>query len=299
MNYEFGHGLSYTDFEISTENFKNDNGIVFVDVTVKNTGGVAGKEVVQMYVSAPQGALGKAARSLCDYAKTKKLAPGEEQTLTLSVKMDSLASFDDLGKTGNKSCYVLEAGDYSFLVGNSVRNAAEAGAVTLDSLRVTQKLSSLCPTDLQKRLLADGSYEILPVREKAQNYVHHEEPKTNKSKGAAVPRRLSEVVFGTMTMDEFLDQWSDRELATLFVSYDGNQVGPSDELCLKYGVNRFSQGDGGQGLCFMGTVYPCVSILASTWNDDYAEAFGLLAGAELYKNNVGEWLGPAVNAGRI
>ena len=298
VNYEFGYGLSYTNFEISTENFKNDAGTVSVDITVKNTGSVAGKEVVEMYVSAPQGALGKAAKSLCGYAKTKKLAPCEEQTLTLSVDMDSLASFDDLGKTGNKSCFVLESGDYRFLVGNSVRNVNEVGTVTLDSLMVTQKLSSLCPTDLEKRLLADGSYETLPVREKAQNYVHHEEPKANKSKGATVPRRLSEVVFGTMTMDEFIAQWSDRELATLFVSYDGNQVGPSDALCTKYGVNRFSQGDGGQGLCFMGTVYPCVTILASTWNDDYAEAFGLLAGAELYKNNVGEWLGPAVNIHR-
>ena len=213
--------------------------------------------------------------------------------------MEDLASFDDLGKTGNKSCYVLEAGDYRFLVGNSVRNVTEAGAATLDALRVTQRLSSLCPTNLEKRLLADGSYETLPVREQAQNYVHTETPRANVEKsGAIVGHRLSEVVFGTMTMDEYLAQWSDKELATFFVSYDQNQVGCSDELCVKYGLNRFSQGDGGMGLCFMGTAYPCSAVLTSTWNDDLIEAFGLLLGAELYKNNVGMWLGPPVNLRR-
>ena len=299
VNYEFGFGLSYTSFSIAAGNISYDGNTVSVDAVVTNTGSVPGKEVVQMYVGAPQGVLGKAAKSLCDYAKTKTLAPGEAQTLTLTAHMENLASFDDLGKTGNKSCYVLEAGDYRFMVGNSVRSVSEAGAVTLDTLRVTQRLSSLCPTNLEKRLLADGTYETLPVREQAQNYVHTETPKANVENGKAVAgHRLSEVVFGTITMDEYLAQWSDRELATFFVSYDQNQVGCSDELCTKYGLNRFSQGDGGTGLCFMGTAYPCNAILASTWNDNLIEAFGLLLGAELYKNNVGMWLGPPVNMRR-
>lgn len=299
VNYEFGFGLSYSTFSIETKDFAFDGNTVSVNAVVTNIGGTAGKEVVQMYVSAPQGALGKAAKSLCDYAKTKMLAPGESQTLTLTACMDDLASFDDLGKTGNKSCFVLEAGDYRFLVGNSVRNVREAGTAAVDALRVTQRLSSLCPTNLEKRLLADGSYETLPARGSAQNYVHTETPKANVEKSkAVVGRRLSEVVFGTMTMDDYLAQWSDKELATFFVSYDQNQVGCSDALCVKYGLNRFSQGDGGMGLCFMGTAYPCDAILASTWNDDLAEAFGLLLGTELYKNNVGMWLGPPVNMRR-
>lgn len=299
VNYEFGFGLSYTSFRIETSDFSFDGDHVSVNAAVTNTGSVPGKEVVQMYVSAPQGVLGKAAKVLCDYAKTKTLAPGESQTLTLTADMGSLASFDDLGKTGNRSCYVLEAGDYRFLVGNSVRNVSEAGTATIDALRVTQRLSSLCPTNLEKRLLADGSYETLPAREQTQNYVHTETPKANVEKGKAVAgHRLSEVVFGTMTMDDYLAQWSDKELATFFVSYDQNQVGCSDELCVKYGLNRFSQGDGGMGLCFMGTAYPCSAILASTWNDDLIEAFGLLLGTELYKNNVGMWLGPPVNMRR-
>ena len=299
VNYEYGFGLSYTSFEIVTGSFAFDGAQVSVDAVVTNTGSVPGKEVVQMYVSAPQGVLGKAAKVLCDYRKTKTLAPGESQTLTLTAELKDLASFDDLGKTGNKSCYVLEAGDYRFLIGTSVRSVTEAGTATMQALTVTQRLSSLCPTNLEKRLLADGSYETLPVREQAQNYVRTETPKANVAEsGALVGHRLSEVVFGTMTMDEYLAQWSDRELATFFVSYEQNQVGCSDALCVKYGLNRFSQGDGGMGLCFMGTAYPCTAILTCTWNDALIEAFGLLLGAELYKNNVGMWLGPPVNLRR-
>ncbi len=299
VNYEFGYGLSYTSFSIVTGNFKYRNGVVSVDARVTNTGAEAGKEVVQMYVSAPQGKLGKAAKSLCAYGKTRILRPGESQTLTLTATMEELASFDDLGKTRNKSCYVLEAGDYRFLVGNSVRNVKTAGTAAVDQLTVTERLTSLCPTNLEKRLLADGTYEALPAREKAQNYVHTETPKANVEKSPVlVGRRLSEVVFGAMTMEEYLAQWSDKELATFFVSYDQNQVGCSDALCAKFGLNRFSQGDGGNALCFMGTVYPCNAILASTWNTDLIEAFGLLLGTELYKNNVGMWLGPPVNMHR-
>ncbi len=299
VNYAFGYGLSYTSFSVKTKNFAKKNGVVTVDAVVTNTGAVAGKQVVEMYVSAPQGKLGKPGKVLCDYGKTRMLAPGKSETLHLTAKMSDLASFDDLGKTGNKACYVLEKGDYQFLVGDSVRNVKKAGTVKIGKLTVTQKLSSLCPTDLKRRLLADGTYETLPVRKKAMNYVHTETPKASVPEGKKiVGRRLSEVVFGTMTMDDYLAQWSDRELATFFVSYDQNQVGCSDALCVKYGLNRFSQGDGGTGLCFMGTVYPCTAILASTWNDALAEAYGLLLGAELYKNNVGMWLGPAVNMHR-
>lgn len=299
VNYEFGYGLSYTTFKIETKNFAFKNGAVTVDAVVTNTGAVPGKEVVQMYVSAPQGKLGKAAKVLCDYAKTTLLVPGKSETLKLTVKMEDLSSFDDLGKTGNPACNVLEAGNYHFLVGNSVRNAAKAGTAKIKKLTVTKKLSSLCPTNLEKRLLADGSLETLPKRKAEQNYVHTETPKPNVKKSKVlVGRRLSEVVFGTLTMEDYLAQWSDKELATFFVSYDQNQVGCSDALCAKFGLNRFSQGDGGNGLCFMGTTYPCIAILASTWNDALAEAFGLQLGTELYKNNVGMWLGPAVNMHR-
>ena len=165
VNFEFGFGLSYTTFNITTSDFKVTDGVVTVKATVTNTGDTAGKEVVQMYLSAPQGKLGKAAKVLCGFDKTQLLQPGESETLTLTVKLDDLASFDDLGKTGNKSAYVLEAGDYKFYVGNSVKEAGTrlAGTHTVNELILVEQLTQQAKTNLDKRLLADGTFENLSV----------------------------------------------------------------------------------------------------------------------------------------
>ena len=166
--YPFGFGLSYTTFEIKTGNFSTGDGKISVEVTVKNTGSVAGKEVVQVYYSAPQANVGtavlsKSAIALGDYAKTDLLAPGESQTLTLSYPISYMASFDDLGKTGKKSCFVLEAGDYGIFVGNSVRNISSAGVYTVNSLTVVSEHDDLVATNLSRRLNSAGEYERLPV----------------------------------------------------------------------------------------------------------------------------------------
>ena len=166
--YPFGFGLSYTTFDIKTGKFSTADGKITVDVTVKNTGDVAGKEVFQVYYSAPQAntgaaVLSKSAIALGDYAKTDLLAPGESQTLTLSYPVSYMASFDDVGKTGKKSCFVLEAGDYGIFVGNSVRNISPAGVYTVDSLTVVSEHDDLVPTNLTQRLNFAGEYESLPV----------------------------------------------------------------------------------------------------------------------------------------
>ena len=156
VNYEFGYGLSYTTFEMSADSVTNDGENINVSVKVKNTGDMAGKEVVQVYFSAPQGLLGKPAKELAGYAKTKLLAPGESQTVNISFPIADMSSFDDLGKTGNKSAYVLEAGDYNIYIGNSVKNAGERGVkgtYTVSETTVTEQLTSLLsPNTLEKRL---------------------------------------------------------------------------------------------------------------------------------------------------
>lgn len=156
VNYEFGYGLSYTDFEMSADRVTNDGENINVNVKVKNVGDMAGKEVVQVYFSAPQGLLGKPAKELAAYTKTRLLSPGESQTVTVSFPIADMSSFDDLGKTGNKSAYVLEAGDYNIYIGNSVKNAGERGVkgtYTVSETTVTQQLTSLLvPNALEKRL---------------------------------------------------------------------------------------------------------------------------------------------------
>ena len=166
--YPFGYGLSYTTFDISGISVVTDvqRDRVTVTATVKNTGSLPGKEVVQVYFGHPENnKLGYAAKELAAFAKTALLQPGQEQALTLSYRLSDMAGYDDLGKI-QKSAYVLEAGDYPVYVGNSVRNVTEAAKITVEKTTVTEQLSE-CGVDvmqLSRRLLADGTYEELQQR---------------------------------------------------------------------------------------------------------------------------------------
>ena len=115
--YPFGFGLSYTTFEISKPAVKAKGNAVEVSVTVKNTGAVAGKQVVQIYVQAPTGRIEKPAQELKAFAKTRELQPGESQTLTMAVPVRNLASFDEAN-----SQWLTEAGTYTFRFGFSSRD---------------------------------------------------------------------------------------------------------------------------------------------------------------------------------
>lgn len=163
VNYEFGFGLSYTTFDISVDNVSFDDGNVTVTSTVKNTGDkFSGKEVVQVYYSAPDNILGNPAKELGGFAKTKLLAPGESQTLTVSFTIDSMADYDDTGKI-TKSAYVLEKGDYKIYVGNSIKNAGQGGVratYTQSEHKVVEQLSAI-KTNIPERLLSNGTYETI------------------------------------------------------------------------------------------------------------------------------------------
>ena len=124
--YPFGFGLSYTTFEMSKPVVKVNGNSVAVTVTVKNTGTVSGKEVAQVYVQAPKGKLEKPAQELKAFAKTRELQPGESQTLTMTIPVRDLASFDEAG-----SQWLTEAGNYTFRIGNSSRNLPLSASLSL------------------------------------------------------------------------------------------------------------------------------------------------------------------------
>ncbi len=118
VSYPFGFGLSYTTFEYSDANIAQKGDNYEVSVTVKNSGECEGKEVVELYISAPDSkAANKPAKELKAYAKTKNLKPGESETLTLSVAAADLASFDEAS-----SAWVVAEGEYQFLVAASVQD---------------------------------------------------------------------------------------------------------------------------------------------------------------------------------
>jgi beta-glucosidase len=124
--YPFGFGLSYTTFEFSKPVTKAKGNTVELSVTVKNTGAVAGKEVAQVYVAAPKGRIEKPVQELRAFAKTRELKPGESQTLTMTIPVRDLASFDETG-----SQWLCEAGSYTFRICNSSRNLPLSATLVL------------------------------------------------------------------------------------------------------------------------------------------------------------------------
>ena len=144
--YPFGFGLSYTTFEFSKLTVKGRGNLVDVSVTVKNTGNVAGKEVAQLYVTAPKGRLEKPAQELKAFAKTRELQPGESETLTMTLLKRDLASFDEAG-----SQWLTEAGTYSFRIGFSSRDIKAVLPLTLKEY--TEKTSNALAPQQPLKLL--------------------------------------------------------------------------------------------------------------------------------------------------
>ena len=152
--FPFGYGLSYTTFKIESKcEFVHENKLFKIVSNVTNMGNRAGKQVVQVYVKKPQNEkFIKALRELVAFGKTKELQPGESQDLELSFELNYLASYDDIGVTGNPACYVLEKGNYDIYVGDSVmavRNEEnKIYTYTQDELVITERLiNRLTPKD--------------------------------------------------------------------------------------------------------------------------------------------------------
>lgn len=183
VNYEFGFGLSYTTFSLTNARAVANGINIDVTVDVKNTGSVAGKEVVQVYFKAPQGVLGKPGKELAAFAKTDLLEPGQTETVKLSFPINDMSSYDDTGKTGHESAYVLENGTYNIYVGTSVKNCSVAGSYNVTSTRVTEQLTEQAePVQLEKRLLADGTYEYLDNIYNTKNDYGHEVSKSGTTR---------------------------------------------------------------------------------------------------------------------
>lgn len=144
--YPFGFGLSYTTFEMGKPSVKANGKNIEVSVTIKNTGKVAGKQVAQVYVTAPKGAYEKPAKELKAFGKTRELKPGESQTLKMTLEKRDLASFDEAN-----SQWKVDAGNYLFQVGTDVESIK--GTATLKVAEYTEKTSNACAPNVQLNYL--------------------------------------------------------------------------------------------------------------------------------------------------
>lgn len=210
--YPFGFGLSYTSFDVKNERFceciKCDTAFS-VKAKVLNTGKCSGKEVLQMYVSFPQGKLGNASRILCGFAKTKLLESGESEEITLGANLKDFASFDDLGVTGYKSCRVLEEGTYEIFLGTDVRNAFSVGKLNLSKTIVTEELNqAMSPVQ---------SFNRFKASENEAGIISLGEEKIEASKPMQTAHRNAEL------------ENVKKEFANKGLTFDGKEINISDE----------------------------------------------------------------------
>ena len=306
--YPFGFGLSYTTFDVKLTNAVLEKNSAKVSVTVKNTGAFPGKEVVQLYLTAPQGKLGKAKKVLCAFQKTKELKPGESQTLKMRFDIRDFGSFDDLGKIF-RSAFILEKGEYVVSMGCNVRDVTPCLTFTLDEDIIVRKCRSyMAPRALPRRLCADGTYEDLPAAEKAEH-----RPKGRLCKAAKTDRFPLVQALAENRLEELIATLSDEELVELLYGHPmanaSNTCGmghlPRDERQDVRQIPLVPTADGPAGLRIRadrGTVsptfFPCATIVAQSWNLNVAKRLGAAGAAEVKENNVGIWLTPALNIHR-
>ena len=278
--YEFGFGRTYTDFCMKTEKVETDGADILVSVRVKNTGAVyAGKEVVQVYVSAPAKGPMKPYQELRGFAKTRELQPGEAETVKIRIKASSMASF-----CPKCLSWVLTDGDYIIRVGNSSRNTHVAAVVNLPERVDVEQVKHLFedPAGAVEEIKPTGAHYTAPNEEaeiaaavkltldpalietKTNSYADLPAPLPKKETGRIIP--FDEVVSGAASLEDFIAQLTDAELAYLMVGNSVDNVGfnsvlgaaaktlpgaageTTGKLEEKYGLRQMELCDGPAGL---------------------------------------------------
>ena len=320
--YPFGFGLSYTRFALTDEEILLGEEGVEARVLVTNRGDCPGREVVQVYYSAPGGKLSRPKRELAGYRKTRLLAPGESERVNIRFPFSQMAAYDDLGKVA-RSAWVLEAGEYRFHIGTSVRDTVTAeNTWTVAEDRITEQLTArMVPTCLEKRLLADGTYESLPtapcndfnanVLVPLEDAAIHTSPEVRavpriKNFGHVTGMKLQDVADGKVSLKDFVAALPAEDLAALLggqpnvglantFGYGNNPV---------FGVPNIMTADGPAGVRFnpeLGvatTAFPCATLLGCTWDPEIVFEVGVAVAQEAKENNIMVWLAPGVNIHR-
>lgn len=316
--YPFGFGLSYTSFRVeSAAAAWHTSWDLRIQVT--NTGSRPGRQVVQVYVEAPQGKLGKAARVLADYWKTPELAPGQSAETSLWIDLNDLASFDDSGVTGHPYAYVLEAGAYRLYVGTDVRSAGLAGRLFLEEQVLTAQLESQCsPTQDFPRLhpkeeggrLVPGFEPVPRAESRRKEQVLEHLPETIPFTGD-LGISFRDVCKGTNSIDDFIAQLTPEELNALCkgegqmdspLGTKGNagMLGGTTQSLRDKGLPTLTTTDGPSGIrvCCYTALLPCGTALASSWDVKAVEALGHLFGQEMVRKGSDILLGPGLNIHR-
>lgn len=310
--YPFGFGLSYTTFDITNVEFKKERAEFVFLVDVKNTGDVAGKKSVQIYLEAPNGELGKADRVLMGFAKTKMIDPLETQTVEISFTEDYMASYDDFN-----SYFMIEEGEYIFHIGFDVRNTPKTFEMIYEKDKITfECIKALAPDKAFKRITAH-------IYNNKKQIVYKKTPEKDYSvaERMAVKGTLDKTHFnypysyvlnGTISPEQFVCDLSDQDLICLTRGEGmcspkvtpgtaGSFGGVTESLALRK-IPIACCADGPSGIRMdsgqMAFSLPNGTAIASTFDTALITELFEFLGLELLKNGIDTILGPGLNIHR-
>lgn len=317
--YPFGFGLSYTDFDIKCDKAEAvDNGFDF-EFTVTNTGEVAGKETVELYLNKPCGKLGNPKRELVGFAKTELIEPNGSQKVTMSVDMYQLTSYDDCGSTNNASSYVTQKGEYDFYVGKNVRETEKVFTYYQENTEVWEQLKQVCApkTDflvwraeekhgnyfLSTKMVAKEKYDLAT---RILNNLPADIEQTG-DKGI----KLQDVKDGKATLDEFVAQLDNVELeaitrgdykmdSPLGAKGNAGAYGGILESLRNKGVKPIITTDGPSGIRLASccSLLPIGTLLACTFNTELVEKLYSIIAGEMKEKGSDVLLAPGMNIHR-
>ncbi|MBQ9306630.1 MAG: glycoside hydrolase family 3 protein, partial [Clostridia bacterium] len=312
VRYPFGYGLSYTSFALTSEGCTVNEDSLLYTVRVQNTGNREGKTVIQCYVRGPGDALlSLPARQLVAFEKTALLQPGEACRYVLTIPLRALCAFDDDGRTGHFSCHVLQAGEYTFFIGENVRDCIPAGTLKVPETRVIAQCTP-------------SGYPRVPFRRMVSSPDGEANWEDTPFHPSPVPAPLSAIPYSpdsTSTFasaakegnfDGLLARMSDEMLCTLVrgegmsspkvTPGTGAAFGGITPALRALGVPVCCCSDGPSGIRMdcgnVAFLLPSGTCLACTWNPQLVEALFRFEGLELRKNHVDILLGPGVNIHR-
>ncbi|WBW94957.1 glycoside hydrolase family 3 protein [Oceanirhabdus sp. W0125-5] len=318
VQYPFGYGLSYTDFEwkVLSENF--DDETISIDIEVTNTGEVPGKDVVQVYFKPPyyEGGIEKSSIELAGYEKTKLLNQGESEVVTISFDKRDMSSYDM-----EQEAYVLEAGDYEIKISNNVHKHILSLPYEIKET-IIYKEDEVTGTELKNLFgYADGNLRYLSRNDWENTYPNIEdtvyeaevslvekfyarpeksdlEEPTTGAENNILLKDLKGLEYDDPKWQLYLDQFTVDEMKALVTNGAYRTVGVE-----RLGLPSSLLLDGPAGINFFfkqntAAAYPTEIVIASTWNDDLAYKMGEAIGMEANAYGVDGWYAPGMNIHR-
>jgi len=316
VQYPFGYGLSYTTFDQKIIEYDFNNETIKLDVEVTNVGNAIGKDVVQVYFSAPYyvGGIEKPAKELAAYGKTRSLNPGESEILSIEFKTEDMASYDDI----NEGAWVMDAGEYEIILSSNAHEFIEALSYTVNEQKVFKEddstgyeiknLFSDARGNLEYMSRSNGILPTAPNDYTAPKAVMDNWAYENSSVSGAVPETgidhgltiddLKGVSYDDPIWDKFIEQLTVDELVKL--AGDGGYWSVAIE---RLGLPDTTMYDGPACIrsfleAWSTVAFPISTNTASTWNDELIEKMGLAMGQEAAAYGVNASYAPSINMHR-